>query len=253
MDSMQDTDDTKTSSINTSVLFLCFSISIFISSLFYLSYHLSNTNKGSIAIPAGKTYLGPPANNPSWVNFSQPEKTEEKEAEQTVFTADAKTKWIIWEGKTYAYRFSYPETLPLSGFPNDPNDSVGISWNGKKPAENILINVIDLSKNTTFVPYAKKPKKEFVSNWWKQFSGLTGVSPIAEFTNKKGLKGYKARFINTEGETPNLDVFFEVPNDPTRMIRIANGILDETVFDTIVESVEWKTDNTINPINPTNK
>jgi len=249
---MTDDAEIKIPSTNSPVVLLCFSISLFLCSIFYLSYHLANTNKGKIAIPAGKTYLGPPANNPSWTNYSE-EKKEEKQPEQTVFIADEKSKWIMWIGKTFPYQFFYPETLQLSGFPNDPNDSVGIAWDGKKPAENILINVIDLSKNTTFVPYVKKPKKEFVSNWWKQFSGLTGVSPITEFTNKKGLKGYKARFINTKGETPNLDVFFEIPKNPTLMIRIANGIIDPPVFDTIVESVEWKTGNTTNPINPTNK
>ncbi|MCJ7826027.1 hypothetical protein MUP56_00205, partial [Patescibacteria group bacterium] len=158
----------------------------------------------------------------------------------TVFTVDEKTLWNIWKGKRFPYQFSYPETLPLTGFPNDPSDSAGISWNGKKPSENIIMSVIELSKNKALTPYIKKPKKEFVENWWKQFSGLSGVSAIAEFTNKKGLKGYKTRFINAQGQTPNLDIFFEVPNNPSLIIRIANGILDETVFDTIVESVEWR-------------
>jgi hypothetical protein len=225
---------------NVSIFALFLSISILVSSLMYLSYHLSNTNKGSVAIPAGKTYLGPPEVVPGWTDFSAPQPTKEPEPQQTIFTADAKTPWNIWKGKTFPYQFSYPDTLTLTGFPNDPMDSAGISWGGRKPQENILINVIDLSTNKTFEPYIKKSKQEFVSNWWKQFSGLTGVSPITDFTNKKGLKGYKARFINSAGQTPNLDVFFEVPKNPNLIIRIANGILDPTLFDAIVETVSWE-------------
>jgi len=244
MDSMQVNEDQKTPPVNWSIILLCFSISMLLCSLVYLSYHLANTNKGEIAIPAGKTYLGPPQNNPSWTNFSGENNAEEKPKEPSVFTADEKTPWKTWAGKIYSYQFSYPETLQISGFSNDPMDSAGISWNGKKPAENILINVIDLSKNNAFEGYIKKPKKEFVLNWWKQFSGLTGMTPLVEFTNKKGLKGYKTRFINTKGETPNLDVFFEIPGTPTLMIRIANGLIDPLLFEKIVDSVEWKSNNT---------
>lgn len=236
MDSMESKKNTAVPSYNIPVILLCFSISIFLSSFLFLAYHLSNTNKGSIAIPAGKTYLGPPESQPSWTNFNQ----KETPTQPLIFTADDKTPWKIWTAQHHAYRFSYPQTLLLSDFPNDPSDAVGFAWNGKKAAENILINVIDLSANKTYELYVKKPKKEFVNAWWKQFSGLTGVSPIEQFTNKKGLKGYKARFINTKGETPNVDIFFEVPGNPALIIRIANGILDPALFDKMVDTVEWK-------------
>jgi len=222
-----------------SIIILLLSFSFFLCSLVFLFYHLANTNNGSIAIPAGKTYLGPSELQPEWTNFSPPTPQPEIN-DQSLFTADTSTLWKTWTGKTYPYAFSYPETLPLAGFPNDPSDSVGMSWKGKKPQEHILINVIDLSKNTAFTPYISTSKKEFVQNWWKQFSGLKGVSSLTEFTNTKGLKGYKTRFINSDGQSPNLDIFFEVPKNPNLMIRIANGIIDPTVFDTMVESVEWK-------------
>ena len=238
---MQDTESEKHAKFNASILLLYGSLSLLLFSLLYLSYHLSNTNRGTIAIPAGKTYLGPADLLPDWTGLSKPTASPiPQQEESSVFTADEKTPWILWYGKRFPYQFSYPKTLTLSGFPNDPSDSVGISWNGKKPSENILLSVIELSKNKAFEPYIKKPKKEFVEQWWKQFTGLSGVSTITEFTNKKGLKGYKTRFINAQGQTPNLDIFFEVPKKPELVIRIANGILDETVFDTIMESVEWK-------------
>ena len=241
MGDMERNTDKKIPTVNVPILILCFSISILASSLMYLSYHLSNSNKGTIAIPAGQTYLGPPEVVPSWTNFSPATPTDEPKNQPSLFVADPKTPWTVWVGKTYPYRFSYPNTLTLTGFPHDPMDSVGISWGGKKPQENILINVIDLSKNASFEPYIKQSKKQFVDAWWKQFSGLTGNTPVEKFTNKKGLVGYKTRFINKGGQTPNLDIFFEVPKKPGLMIRIANGILDPSVFDVMVESVEWKT------------
>ena len=243
---MQGNTDTATPSVkynalsNVSIFLVFLSVSILISSLMYLSYHLSNTNKGNIAIPAGRTYLGPPEVVPGWTDFSSPQPTEKPKIQQIIFTADANTPWIPWQGTVYPYRFSYPQTLTLTGFPNDPMDSVGISWGGRKAQDTILLNVIDLSKNTAFEPFIKKTKKEFVNSYWKQFSGLTGVESIREFTNKKGLKGYKTRFINSSGQTPNLDIFFEVPKSPNLVIRIANGIVDPTLFDMIVETVEWK-------------
>lgn len=216
------------------VLFFAFALSIFLASLLYLSYHLANTNKGTIAIPAGNTYLGPTAKE------QKEPVSEKKSTEATLFTAPFDTPWNTWHASKFPFSFSYPKTLTLSGFPNDPMDAVGITWNGKKPQENILISVIDLSKNKTFDALLDKPREEFIKAWWKQYSGLKGATPIINFTNKNGLKGYKTRFINTEGKTPNLDIFFDVPNQKHLIIRIANGILDPSIFDAIVDSVEWK-------------
>lgn len=236
---------------NITRIVLMLSLTLFLCSLLYLSYHLSNTNQGSIAIPAGQNYLGPPEVLPSWTAFSVPQK-QEAPIINGPFTADTQTPWKTWSGRTFPYHFSYPQTLTLADFPGDASDSVGISWGGRKPQENILISIMDLSKTTENQQYVKKSKKDFVSNWWKQFSGLTGVSKIEEFTNSKGLSGYKTRFINTQGQTPNLDVFFEVPKKPELVIRIANGLIDPTTFDKIVDSVEWTGTNPTNPTNTTN-
>ncbi len=221
------------------VLLLCVAVSLFLFSLLYLSYHLSNTNQGSIAVPAGKTYLGPDGKVPDWAigSAAMPEKPTPKPSR--IFSADQSTQWIVWKGTNYPFRFSYPETLTLTGFPQDPMDSVGISWNGNKPQEHILVNIVDLSKNSMLSSLVNKPKKEFVSSWWKQYSGLIGVSDITEFTNTKGMKGYRTQYINKQGQMPNTDVFFEVPGNKNLVIRAANGILDASVFDRIVDSVEW--------------
>jgi len=44
---------------STSFFILLLSCSFFLCSLVFLAYHLSNTNQGSMVIPAGQTYLGP--------------------------------------------------------------------------------------------------------------------------------------------------------------------------------------------------
>ena len=227
--------------IDITLILFCFSLCIFLSSLVYLSYHLTNTNRGAIAIPAGKTYLGPPNTQPSWINPNAQMDIPAIQSDRSEFTIEPGTKWRVWENSTAPFRFSHPDTLILTGFSSPETESVGIEWNGKKASENILISSINLSINPLYGPYIKKPKKEFVNFWWQQFSGLTGVKTITEFTNKKGLKGYRAQFINTKGETPNTDIFFEIPTSPNRIIRIANGILDQDVFNKIVDSVEWKT------------
>lgn len=220
----------------TYVFILCLAISFFLCSLFYLSYQLANTNKGSIAIPAGNTYLGPSEIKPTPV-VTTPTVSQIR---NNKFTADPKTPRTTWTGKKFPYQFSYPTSLPLATFPSDPSDSVGVTWNGLKPEEHILINIVDLSKNKALTPFIKDPKDLMVNAWWRQFSGLTGLTPIVEFTNSKGLKGYKTRFINAKGETPNLDIFFEVPAHPELVIRVANGVLDDRVFDEIVDSVSWQ-------------
>src|SRR4030042_512894 len=94
--------------------------------------------------------------------------------------------------------------------------------------------------------YAKtQSKKTYVENWWKQFSGLKGVQTVTEFVNAKGMKGYKAKYINYADQTPNDDVFFEVPGRADLVIRMANGIVDPAVFDRMVDSVSWT------PVSPT--
>ena len=219
-----------------SISILIFSLSFFLCSLAYLSYNLAKNPAGRIILPGGITYLGPTPTPASGYTAGKPTPA----IPQGTFTADDTIAWKTWSGTVFPYRFSYPQTLPLQSFQNDPLDSVGIVW-GKLPAnQNILLSVITLSSNTASAPYAAKPKIEFVQNWWKEFPGLKGVKTIEPFTNRKGLKGYKARFINSEGKTPNLDIFFEVPENPKLIIRVANGILDDPVFEKIVESVEWK-------------
>ncbi len=175
--------------------------------LVLVHYQQISGRTGSIVIPAGNTYLGPtPTQSP---------------------TSDT---WQTVKGNIYPYAMSVPASLTLTTFPNDPYDMYAIA--GRDPESNVLIG-IDTKANPS------ETKSAYIQSWRKQFSVLTGVKSIDPFTNSKGLKGYKVKFLNAGGESPNSDIFFEVPDKPQYVIHLSNGPLDGTVFDTIVDSVGW--------------
>ena len=182
-----------------------------------MHYQQISGRSGTIIIPAGNTYLGPtPTPQPS-VNDS---------ALRTM------------KGHIYPYTFDMPAALTLTTFPNDPYDMYALT--GNDPASNVLIGVDDLSKNTTRSQFINQPKTVYIRDWWKQFASLTGVKSIEPFTNSKGFKGYNVKYLNTANESPNLDIFFEVPALPQYVIHLSNGILDPAVFANIVDSVGWE-------------
>jgi len=186
-----------------------------------------------ITLPGGATYTGEQS---SGFTTDNPPTAPQR------FTAPVDVKWVTYQGKTYPYSFSYPETLSLASFPNDPLDAVGIAWGNLNPQFNILLDVENIQE---IDPQYVGNTEEFVRNWWRRFSGLKDVLSVDKFTNAQGLKGYKAVYVNLAGQTPNLDVFFEVPDDPKLVIHLANGILDPLIFNRIIDSVRW------NPPTPT--
>jgi hypothetical protein len=192
----------------------------------FAAYRYSQKQAGGIALPGGTTYLGPsPTVQPTAVPLK--------------FTADATTTWNVQTGKTYPFSFSYPSTLPIVVFTNDPTDSIGIVWGNTPPQMNILANVEFIQDRDPKL--VKQQKLEYVRNWYKFFSGLKGVASVQPFTNTGGMKGYKAQYVNYANTSPNLDVFFEVPNQPEIMIHMANGIIDSALFEKIIDSVKWTT------------
>ncbi len=177
------------------------------------------------------------------VCLQEDESTNQTTLEQTPptaplrFTASSDTVWEEYEGKIYGYILSHPETLPVVIFPNDPSDAVAIEW-GNIPAENnILLNVEDINNQA---PEYVGDVKGFVENWWRFFSGLKGVASVDRFTNAQGLVGYRAIYINSVDQSPNVDVFFAVPGRPEKVIHMANGILDPVIFDRIVDNLSYE-------------
>jgi hypothetical protein len=188
--------------------------------LVIIQYQHAATRTGTIIIPAGNTYLGPS-------NTSPPQPT----------VSDA--AWHTVQGHIYPYTLSVPGTITLTTFPNDPYDMYAVS--GNDPSSNVLIGLDNLEKNTSRNQYIKQQKTVYINQWWKQFGGLTGVKSIEPFTNRNGLKGYNVKFLNSAGQSPNLDVFFEIPDHPEYVIHLSNGTLDPAVFTKIVDSVGWET------------
>lgn len=197
----------------------------------YGAYRYSQKQSNNIVLPGGVTYLGPTPKTENPGGDKQPPTAPLR------FTAPPNDTWKTQGGKLYAYSFSYPSTLPLVVFPNDPIDSIAISWGNIPPQQNILLNIEFIDKRDPSAVY--KPKYEFVKNWYKFFSGLKGVANVVPFTNTQGLKGYKATYINWADQTPNIDVFFEVPKEKYVLIHLANGILDPAIFDRILDTVKW--------------
>lgn len=197
----------------------------------YAGYRYSQSKSSGVVLPGGTTYLGPSPSSPPQQPTTPPQPTP------VPFSAAADVPWKTQYGRIYPYTLSFPETLPLVVFIEDPIDSVAISLPGIPPQQNILLNmeIID-QRDPTLVT---QKKLDYVTNWWKFFSGLKGVADVTPFTNATGLKGYKAHYVNNADKTPNVDVFFEVPNRQNLMIHLANGMLEPDLFDRIVDSVRW--------------
>lgn len=207
----------------------------------YAAYQYSRSKSSGVVLPAGSTYLGvspTPQANPGQA-VQQPFKSAQGAPSPTPvkFTAASDVTWKTQAGKLYPFTFSYPETLPLVVFIQDPMDSVAFSWNNIPPQQNILMNMEFIENRDPAL--VNQRKLDYVTNWWKFFSGLKGVAEVQPFTNASGLRGYKAYYINYADQTPNVDVFFEIPNKRNMMLHLANGQLDADLFDRIVDTVKW--------------
>lgn len=200
----------------------------------FAAYRYSQSKKADIVLPGGVTYLG---NSPTPAESGQREDKLQPSTAPLRFTADSTVSYKEFFGTSYPFSFKHPNTLPLVVFVNDPSDSVGISWGNIPPQQNIMLNVEKISDRDA--AFLKRPKQEYVENWYKFWSGLKGVASVVPFTNVNGMKGYKAQYINYADQSPNLDVFFEVPGRTDIVIHMANGILEAGIFDRIVDSVKW--------------
>jgi len=207
---------------------------VILSGITVVAYSVAKSRTSVTVLPGGQTYLGPGR------EIAKSPTAAPQPAETGKFTVTETTQWSDHKGKTYPFTFSYPSSLAISTFPSDITDSVGFSWGNTTPQANILFRVSDINKvEPGMVKYIGKPY-EYAKNWWTQYSGgLKGVKSLVEFTNSKGMTGYRVRFINQSDQSPNEDIFFAVPNRPDLMVRFGNGLLDQAVFDRIVDSFSW--------------
>jgi hypothetical protein len=198
-----------------------------------MAYRYAKGRASTTVLPGGTTYLGPDRS-------TTPAPTQPPSA-PSKFTVNNDTTWIDHKGKVFPYTISIPSTLSIVTFPKDVTDSIAISWGDSLPQNNIFLRVSDLNKTESAMSkYIDQPKIEYAKNWWKQWSGYKSLKSIEQFTNSKGSVGYKVKYLNTAGESPNDYVFMEVPDRPDLMVYFGNGYLDKPVFDRIVDSFAWK-------------
>lgn len=189
------------------------------------AYAYAKKRTGTTILPGGSTYLGPTVSPAPQVVSS-------------VISVPIDAPAQIWKGQKYPYSFSYPTGLSLGFFPGDPFDAVTVFWGNTNPSENIFIRVEDLNVIAEGKNFISKSKKEYANMWWKQYN-WKGVSEIIEFTNTKGLKGYRAKYVDTAGQTPFDNVFFEVPGRRDLVVWIGGAKLDKPLFDRIVDTFGW--------------
>jgi len=194
----------------------------------YVAYRSAAARKGTIVLPGGITYLGPSLT---------PTPHPDTNRSGTLSVAPG-TSWTAYQGKKYPYTFSYPETLSLGVFPDDPYDAVTVFYGDTDANANIFFRVDDLTKLEK-TQYENKPE-DYARNWWKDYT-WTGVSSVTAFTNTQGMSGYRAAYTDVTGNTPYDHVFFSVPGRPDLIIWMSGKLFTAQVFNRIVDSVTWNT------------
>lgn len=205
-------------------------ISVILFAGVFWSYQSARNRQGAIVIPGGITYLGPTPTNTG----TTPSPPVSPLTARIPVSPEA--SWSEFQGKTYPYAFAYPATLSLGVFPGDPYDSVTVFYGNTDANTNIFFRVDNLTKlNKT--AYIGKPR-DYANTWWKDYA-WSGVKSVTDFTNAKGLKGYRATYIDGKNETPYDHVFFEIPGKSDLMIWISGRLFEPAIFDRIVHSVSW--------------
>lgn len=149
------------------------------------------------------------------------------------FRTDTETKWKTFDDPL-GFALDLPETLKLA--PPFPN-GLGYSYNEIPATENLLFS-IDLSASRSG-EFKTMDISNYPENYWRQFSGLTGVKETFKFTNSKNVKGQRAVYVNVNNETPSVDVFFEFPWKKGDFVHFGSGVLSPEVFNTIIDSFKF--------------
>lgn len=212
-------------------LFPALIVSILLIFAIYIAYSFTRPRSGSIVLPGGVTYLGPSPTPTKQLTVNS------KQLTAGVIPIPDTVTWTIHAGKKYPYSFEYPSSLSLGVFPNDPYDGVTIFYENTDPQANLFFRIEDLNLLNK-KQYIAKPL-EYTQNWWKDYD-WKGISSVTAFTNKKGLKGYRAKYIDEANNTPYDHIFFDVPKRTDLIIWISGKLFDQAVFDRLVDSVSWK-------------
>ena len=80
---------------------------------------------------------------------------------------------------------------------------------------------------------------EYAGDWWKEYN-WKGVASVSAFTNSKGLKGYRAKYLNDQNTTSYDHIFFEVPGRKDLIIWLSGKLFSQPDFDKLIDSVAWE-------------
>lgn len=192
----------------------------------FISFFSAKDRTGTIVLPGGITYLGP-----------TPTVTPKAPVNGAAIQVPNGTVWAQRKGITYPFSFSYPDSLSLGVFPNDPFDAVTVFYPGTDANANIFIRIEDLTKLNKS-QYIGKPKA-YATDWWKDYS-WKDAGEITAFTNASGLTGYRAKYLNDRDTSPYDHIFFAVPDKPNLILWMSGRLFEPAVFDRMVDSVSWQ-------------
>lgn len=203
------------------------SIGIILILLVVIAFLSAQGRTSSLVLPGGITYLGPSTT-------VMPTPTPRNSA---IIEIPTNATWADYGGKKFPYHFSYPTSLSLGVFPNDPYDAVTVFLPGTDGSGNIFFRVdnLTLMNKPTYIGHTE----QYARDWWKAYA-WKGVKSITKFTNSSGLVGYRASYTDTKGENPYDHIFFEVPKHKDLVIWLSGGLFDHATFEKIVDSVSWK-------------
>ena len=216
---------------NANVFSAVVSTFVVLTGIVLLAYLYSRPRVGTVVLPGGITYLGP-------TESATPVSRVKRQVSSEKISVPTDSALATQTGKKYPYSFLYPSSLSLGVFPNDPFDAVTIFWGDTNPQENLLLRVENINVCKESPCKAARTLLAYVFDWWKDYT-WKGVADISEFTNSKGLKGYRAKYLDSSGSSPFDHIFLEVPGRPELIIWMSGKMLEQGVFDKIVDSVTW--------------
>lgn len=149
------------------------------------------------------------------------------------FKVSADAKWITFEDSKNGFSFDVPDTLKTSPYSN----GMGIEYHELQPNINLLYSVDQQSSRSG--EFKNMELANYPANYWRQFSGLTGVREVTQLVNSKNVKYAKAVYVNIANETPAIDVFFEFPSRKGDFVHFGSGALSTDVFNTVIESFKF--------------
>jgi len=138
-------------------------------------------------------------------------------------------KWVEHTNDEYGFSLMVPDNINIEPYSN----GLGVPYK-EIPGTSHLLYSVDLAASRSG-EFGKMSGKEYVENYWRQYSGIAGVNYVEEIVNEQGLQGYKANYKFANGQdSPNTEIFFELEDGSGDYVHFASGIFDEPVFDKII-------------------